>query len=147
MARRGGYAASGLVLVLLAGCSLDAPDGGPSSAVDEGVICNVAYRTSVEEPLTPVQTFELGPGSGEEIRAFADLALHLHYTRDEFEGNSLVAFVTPPGSEERLGAQLYQFGEGPVSNFAGDHGFTGLVYQYHPESGSELQYWCAPRDD
>ncbi|HUV93017.1 MAG TPA: hypothetical protein VMV80_08020 [Anaerolineales bacterium] len=32
---------------------------------------------------------------------------------------------------------------GPQNQFIGGHGFTGLNYSYQPDSGAELQYWCA----
>jgi hypothetical protein len=37
--------------------------------------------------------------------------------------------------------------KGLVNQFIGGHGFTGLVYVYHPSSDAELQYFCETRDD
>jgi hypothetical protein len=41
-----------------------------------------------------------------------------------------------------VASTLHQFsGPRPSNQFAGGHGFTGLVYAYLP-SGAELQYYC-----
>lgn len=66
------------------------------------------------------------------------------------------AGAEPPGGDPRalsirvwgrrsgrpVASTLHQFGPaGPSNQFAGGHGFTGLVYAYLP-SGAELQYYC-----
>jgi hypothetical protein len=49
------------------------------------------------------------------------------------------------GLADPLTSHLYQLPQdsGPTDQFVGAHGFTGLNYVYHPDSGVELQFWCA----
>ncbi len=44
-----------------------------------------------------------------------------------------------------LSATFYQLpsDSGTQNQFIGGYGFTGLNYSYQPDSGAELQYWCA----
>ncbi|MCX8214005.1 MAG: hypothetical protein OTJ97_05775 [SAR202 cluster bacterium] len=46
--------------------------------------------------------------------------------------------------DREVTSQLYQMSktEPPENEFHGEHGFTGLSYAYHPNSLSELHYWC-----
>jgi hypothetical protein len=75
-----------------------------------------------------------------------DLVFHAQYWSGATDGErALRLWVTAAGLTEPLTSQLYQLPQdsGPVDQFSGGHGFTGLNYVYHPDSGAELQYWCA----
>jgi hypothetical protein len=75
---------------------------------------------------------------------YNDLAFHAHYFGEPpFATPALNLFVTIPNQTERLILVLYQFPRtAPANQFIDGHGFTGLHYAYHPNSGAELQFWC-----
>jgi hypothetical protein len=61
------------------------------------------------------------------------------------EPGALSVRVSGRGSRKPVASTLHQFrADRPVNQFAGGHGFTGLVYAYLPR-GAELQYYCRAR--
>ncbi|MDX1663029.1 MAG: hypothetical protein R3272_04495 [Candidatus Promineifilaceae bacterium] len=109
------------------------------------IVCTVAYRASVTEPIEREETLTFAGDQEEQTLSFADLDFQAAYRPGEADmERSLHVAVTPAGATERLTAQLYQLPleGGPENQFRGGHGFTGLTYVYHPESGAELQFWC-----
>ena len=96
----------------------------------------------------------MGLGPGEELAVTADaaeasadfefLSISLRLFDDEFEGRSVIVDVTDRGTREIVTRGLYQLRRDalPPDSFEGGHGFTGLLYSYHP-SGAELQHICA----
>ena len=45
-------------------------------------------------------------------------------------------------ADEALNEALYQLNVVSGKNNFTTHGFTGLVYVYHPTTKAEMQYWC-----
>ena len=134
--------AAAILAVLVAGCGDD--EAAPARA--GAIVCNSAYRTAVTEPPTEGEAIRLADADGSGSAAYADLELHAEYRDGRTDGErSLRVWVTEVGGTEPVVSQLYQLSAeaGPQNQFVGSHGFTGLAYVYHPESGAELQYWCA----
>ncbi len=107
--------------------------------------CHAAYRASVTVPIEREETITFTDSDAQQSISFADLDWHAQYGTGELDGErGLVLWVTATGQPDRLISQLYQLPleSGPQNQFRGGHGFTGLNYAYHPESGAELQYWC-----
>ena len=130
--------------------------GGEASALagstDWSIECNAAYRATpgarMEQarmtlPARPIEGQPFSP-DGESIM-FGDLALQAQlWIGDGFESSSLRLSVAPEGSDGSLVEHLYQLGRdaSPLNQFVGGHGFTGLAYVNHSDSGAQLQYWC-----
>jgi len=66
---------------------------------------------------------------------------------DEFEGQSLSIAISNMQNQQELSRSLYQIDQakGLANQFIGGHGFTGLIYVFHPSSDAELQYFCEVR--
>lgn len=132
-----------ILAIFIAGCG---DDGDPSGGRAEAIVCNSAYRTTVTEPPTEGGAMRLADENATDSVAYDDLELHAEYRDGRTDGErSLRVWVTEVGVADPIVSQLYQLtpDEGPQNQFVGGHGFTGLAYVYHPESGAELQYWCA----
>lgn len=131
----------GLALVA-AGCN---GDGDADAERASAIVCNAAYRISVQEPLTEVDSIRFEDADAEQSLPYIYLELHGAYSTGEADGErALRVWVTQTAEEEPLVTHLYQLAgdEGPRNQFQGEHGFTGLNYAYDPLSGAELQYWC-----
>ncbi|MFN2187228.1 MAG: hypothetical protein ACK2T3_00515 [Candidatus Promineifilaceae bacterium] len=138
-----------LLLFLLTGCS-----GGKttSSGSDNAqslragsISCTAAYRADVSQPIEREETITFEDVNGEQTIAFADMSLHVGYDTGEMDNErALRLWVTDAGDTTIYQRQLYQLSQdsGPDNQFKGGHGFTGLNYVYHPDSSSELQFWC-----
>ena len=128
----------GLLLVACVGGEAAAPKG-------EGIVCNTAYRSSVGVPIEREESVRFGDEDGQETVTFADLAFHAQYGSGQMNRErALRLWVSEPGETAELISQLYQLplDSGPLNQFVGGHGFSGLNYVHHPESGAELQFWC-----
>ncbi len=114
--------------------------------------CLVAYRSSVTAAIEVEETIQLSPETRELGMNLGDLAFHARYTPGNEPPNehSLRVWVTTRDNEREteLVSQLFQLPlSEPVRNqFTGGHGFAGLSYVYHPNTGAELQYTCQTRD-
>lgn len=133
-----------IVVVLLVGCSSTSGEIDELPDVPESIECQVFYRSRPGESLSG-STIILTRDSSQETVEFETLAFRGQYSGDEFEGWSVSITVTPTETDEEMVRQLYQLdGEQGLRNqFIGGHGFTGLVYVYHPNSTGEMQYFCA----
>lgn len=117
---------------------------GPTGSLPS-IACHTAYRVSVTQPLTEVDTLRVGAADASQSMPYIYLTLHAEYTAGTLDGErSLRLWVTPTADDEVLVQHLYQLpsDSGPTNQFEGGHGFTGLTYAYDPTSGAELQYWC-----
>ncbi len=138
-------------LLSLAGCDPATEPQAPTeeAAALQAIECHTAYRHSVTVPPEREATLTLTSTTREQQITFSDLVLHARYWHDEpgGEGPGLRLAVTAVDSTSELAATLYQLPTHtpPQNQFAGGHGFTGLSYVYHPNSGAELQYWCIAR--
>lgn len=109
------------------------------------ITCSTAYRVSTAEELTGTDTVTFLDEQSTQSIPYIYLEFHAEY-RPGVDDNerALRVWVTPTASDQILVTHLYQLSvdEGPVDQFVGGHGFTGLNYAYDPVSGAELQYWC-----
>ena len=136
-------ALAGLVVSTLTGCIT-----APTSTRAAAMVCHYAYRPSVtvsisSEGSVSIPDADIAEFAGPEAN---DLVFHAQYWPGAADGErALRLWVTATGLTEPLTSQLYQLPQdsGPADQFVGGHGFTGLTYVYHPDSGAELQYWCA----
>jgi hypothetical protein len=139
-----------LVLLCLAGCSQGLTQASQieGTPVPLNIDCHTAYRSSVTVEIEREELISVSADS-DQVTAFGDLEFHLQYTdgSEAWEGRTLRLAVSEAGADQELTAQLYQLSKRaiPYNQFEGGHGFTGLVYSYHPNSGAELQYWCVAR--
>lgn len=116
--------------------------------------CTFFFRQSNEvgegeDPADPKFQFEertLTVGKNEDDSAtLGNLTLDLRYDDSEHEGSSAGVSVSTP--EHPLFRSLYQLGEqGLLNQFAGAHGFTGLIYLTHPTHGGDYQLICKSRE-
>ena len=114
-------------------------------AKSASIVCTVAYRPDVSQPIEREETLTFGDADAEKSVAFDDMVFHAAYSAGELDNErALRLWVT--GSEETAvyQTQLYQLpiDSGPQNQFIGGHGFTGLSYSYHPASSAEMQFWC-----
>lgn len=130
----------------LAACA--APNGTepavPSMPKANEIVCHAAYRSSVGTGTEREEEIVLGDEDQDQTLSFAELEFHAQYSTGEFNGErALRLWVTEAGQADSLTTQLYQLPveAGPVNQFIGGHGFTGLNYVYHA-TGAELQFWC-----
>jgi hypothetical protein len=125
--------------------------GTPSEGAGGSIHCTYAYRlTNVASEGTPPSALELeeraldvGPGEAAS-ETLGQLTLSARYGADPFEGNSFS--LTVSSAEAQVLSVLFQFGSGlPQNQFAGGHGFTGLLYFTHPTAGGDYQAFCEVR--
>lgn len=120
-----------------------------SPAPTAGITCHVYYRAAVTQPIQDEVTLEFSLGGaqqGQQAR-FADLEFHASFFDDPYDGRSLVVHVSRRDTGTEIVRQLYQIPREslPRNQFLGNHGFSGLGYVYHPESGAELQFLLEAR--
>ena len=134
-----------VTLVSLAACGLaaDESNGGPAGTIPDNVSCEVFYRPTAGAPFEE-STLSLATDGDQGASDFDDIRFQATLLSDVGEGKSLSIAVTDLAAGAELTRQLYQFDlvQGLRDQFIGGHGFTGLVYVFHPTSGSELQYFC-----
>jgi hypothetical protein len=125
--------------------------GARSEGADGSIHCTYAYRvTNVASEGTPPSALELeerrldvGPEEAAS-ETLGQLTLAARYDADEFEGNSFS--LSASAAEAQVLSVLFQFGSGlPQNQFAGGHGFTGLLYFTHPTAGGDYQAFCEAR--
>ena len=135
-------------LFLLMGFLLVSCGGLAETAVPRAasITCHTAYRSGVSRPIEREESLTFADEDAQQTITFSDLALHAQYgTGAGDQERALRLWVTAPGETAEYTSQLYQLplDSGPANQFIGGHGFTGLNYVYHPQSGAELQFWCA----
>lgn len=134
-------------LLLILGFLLAACGGVGETAVPRAnsITCNAAYRSGISVPIEREASFTLGDEDSRDTITFSDLVFHAQYSSGELDRErALRLWVTEAGQTAELISQLYQLplDSGPLNQFVGGHGFSGLNYVQHPESGAELQFWC-----
>jgi hypothetical protein len=85
------------------------------------------------------------PGETREA-AFKDLRLEVNYVAAEFQGverAELRVRIFDVRTRKPLLYQHYVFNEKQPPRNQFTHGFTGLVYVFHPESKAELWFSCS----
>jgi len=136
----------GVTVLSVVGCSPSPEEAGGQSVVPVSIDCRVAYRPSVTESLSE-SAITLTTNGDHEVIEFDDMEFNAQYRDDQFEGRSLLISVTSTDTGDEVVRQLYQMDRGKnlINQFIGGHGFTGLIYVYHPSSTAELQYFCEAR--
>jgi hypothetical protein len=132
------------ILASLVGCSPQAGTPREQGPVSLGIECQAFYRPSVEQAPDEGTVINLS-GHGDLGRAeYADMVFDAQFNDDPGEGPSLVISITTREGGDQILRQLYQIDreEGIQNQFIGGHGFTGLIYVYHPASTAEMQYFC-----
>lgn len=138
-----------LLAFWLIGCQgFGQPSQAQGNVVPVTIDCQTAYRSSVTVGIEQESQMSI-VGDTEQTVDIGDFEFRLYYTDglENWESRSLRLAVSEAGLNQELTAQLYQLPKDalPQNQFIGGHGFTGLAYVYHPESGAELQYWCVAR--
>lgn len=121
--------------------------GTPLNGGGGSIRCTYAYRptdASSDAPAAPPEleerTLHVGPAEGAR-ETLGRLTLSARFASSESEGNSFS--LTASSGEAQVLSALYQFGGGlPQNQFAGGHGFTGLLYFTHPTQGGDYQAFC-----
>jgi hypothetical protein len=136
-----------LLVLFLVACVDVAETTGFDAAVPraDSITCNTAYRPGASVPIEREETFTLADEDAQQKVNFNDLVFHAKYNSGRLDNErALRLWVTEPEETAEFNSQLYQFplDSGPVNQFTGGHGFTGLNYVYHPSSNAELQFWC-----
>jgi hypothetical protein len=124
------------------------PNGVPADA--GSIRCTFAYRESnelmagqsgnepgfqFEQRVTSVQPNEAAS------QTLGLVTLTLRYDVDDVETDSFS--LNARADDKSLLSILYQLGAGlPKNQFAGGHGFTGLLYLTHPSAGGDYQAYC-----
>lgn len=130
-----------LLVALMAACSAV---GGDAPARAGAIVCHAAYRSNAGGPIEREETLTLADEDGEGSLAFAEMEFHAFYSAGISDNERALRLkVTLPRRKTAITTQLYQLpgDTGPVNQFVGGHGFTGLNYVYS-EEGAELQFWC-----
>ena len=136
---------------LIAGCGSQDTDGGSGDGagadLPAAVECGTQYRPDAEQTAGAEDAtlrVERGDGlaGGTGTLTFERMTLTVTYVADMPEGRRVDLHVTSSGGEP-LARTLHQVGATPLQDvdFAGGHGFTGLLYVDH--EGAQLQVWCA----
>ena len=129
-----------LLLITLMGCG----GGQNRNPKADAISCTAAYRTDATQPLEAEQSYRLDSNNREFFAQFGETILTAQYQLGEVnQERAVVVFVSTTTGPATT--QLYQLPQdnGPINQFVGGHGFTGLNYFTHPFNGSELQYWCS----
>lgn len=131
-----------ILAVLLTACSGEG--NGIKINKEFTITCEVYYRHNQGDPLTPAPVLTFSEGSAQKYLVFDDMTFNARFQEDEYEGHALYVTITGIEETDEYSRQLYQFDSQnpPENQFVGGHGFTGLNYVYHPDSHSEMQYYC-----
>ena len=144
------------VFVALASCGGSSQGVMPTAQPSEGgeamerIDCHVSYnpqRTGRSADLS-VATQRID----EDRVRFNEMSVRIRYFDDGFESPAFNVITKSTGKKEDISARLYQFqrtsdeprapAKRPENEFVGGHGFTGLAYEFDPDSKAELQFWC-----
>ena len=124
-------------VVVGAGCAQ------PPEPLPVQIECTYQLRPDAAQDTGATQeTLVIEQGSRVEVE-FAVMALQVAYTAGQPDGNGVRVVVTDDDGEP-LSEHLYQVGTAAQvlhTEFAGGHGFTGLITTYH--DGARLQSWCS----
>jgi hypothetical protein len=128
----------------LAACASQPPTTQPP--LPTAITCHTAYRAGVSQPIEREEALTFSADADDEQSvAFADMIFHAAYSSGQMDNErALNVWVTDADDTTRFQSHLYQLNRdgGPINQFVGGHGFTGLNYNYHPTSSAELQFWC-----
>ena len=136
------------LLIGLAACKPAEPESqSPAVPLAEAVIaCEVYYRAAAGGALEPGSDLIFSGENEEQSAPFDDLLFSGRYTVDAGEGRAFAIAVSDAATGAEIARSLYQLSpDGLRNQFIGGHGFSGLVYVFHPSSAAEMQYFCQVR--
>lgn len=135
-------------MLLLVACGGGAGEGSePPAAAPESLFCEWYVRPDMTEAPALAHATQLDAALPEDRFAAGDFAVTATFTPPgQPEGPTAVLIVADAATGREISRGLYQFDRSASQQprFVGGHGFTGLHYVYHPATGAELQYFCAP---
>jgi hypothetical protein len=133
------------LLVSTLGCSPEAGTQNGQGSASLDIECQAFYRPSVGQAPDEGTVISLGEHGDRGTAEYADMVFEAQLSDDPGEGPALVISVMAKDSRAEILRQLYQIDrvKGLHNQFVGGHGFTGLIYTYHPASGAELQHFCS----
>jgi hypothetical protein len=135
-------------LLLTACAAIGARPASPVAAaipaVPQTFVCQASVRPSVYVKSTALEDIRLSQSGDRSVRSGA-FRFRVLYNDDRYEGRSLITYVYSTATGKLIEETLFQLDrqKGPVNQFNGGHGFTGLHYVYAPDSAAELQYICS----
>ena len=132
----------GLLLSACSGSNLNANLEPPRAT---NIVCHAAYRSGVDQPIEREEALTFEDSDLSQSIEFPEMVFHAEYNTGEFDNErTLRVWVTDIAGTKVYQSHLYQLdpNSGPVNQFRGGHGFTGLNYGYHAESPAEIQFWC-----
>ncbi|MGC0252537.1 hypothetical protein [Pseudactinotalea sp. Z1748] len=128
---------AGAAVVVVGGCAQ------PPEPLPAQIECTYQFRPDADRDAGATQDrllVEQGESAGAEFDA---MALQVTYTVGQPDGNG-VRVVVSGDAGEPLSEYRYQAGTAAQTlhtEFAGGHGFTGLLTTY--DDGARLQFWCS----
>ena len=150
-----------LLIVPLALTACGSPSAGitpaaqPSSSGQElqRIDCQVFYnpaRNGRSETLSvPAND---GEWQHKDSARFREMSVRISYFDDGFESPVFNVVTKSTGAKEDISARLYQLervseqeggpAKRPENEFVVGQGFTGLAYEFDPDSRAEIQYYC-----
>ena len=133
-----------IIALMIFGCGSNESESSEKSSEPIRIACEVFYRPSEGMPLEAVSVITFVGGNDRQSAVFAAFSFEAIFQDDPYEGRVLSINITTPDKSNKITSQLYQFDrQNPLENqFIGGHGFTGLVYVFHPDSSAEMQYFC-----
>ncbi len=125
------------LLLAVVGCTT------PPEPLPAAITCTHQYRPDATSA-AGARDGVLSVAQGEQQSAtFDQMTLHVAYTAGQPDGNGVRVRVDGPGGQQ-IAEHLYQIGTSAgllYTDFAGGHGFTGLIYVHHEDA--QVQVWCA----
>lgn len=118
------------------------------------IVCHFFYRASEAKPDGQAKEITIKVPFMDAEKGIPEIGLN-RSKRVEFEDitaviqiqyNGMVIDAQDTETKKTVARVLYQFAGKPDNRLAGQHGFTGLHYVYHPESESHLQYWAVVKE-
>lgn len=106
------------------------------------MIALFAYRTSDTEAISQEKKVAIVPNKPTEF-TMGKFKIFAQRSENAYDAPSLFINVSEAKTGKLISHTLYQYGNDLRNLFAGEHGFTGLNYVYHPQGQAELQFTCA----
>jgi hypothetical protein len=133
-----------ICITLLTGCGAGKSETVIKSSEQIRITCEVFFRPSAGTPLEASPELSFEGGNKRQSVDFESLSFEAIFQDDPYEGRALKINISTLDGRKTVVSQLYQFDSQnpPINQFVGGHGFTGLVYVFHPDSAAEMQYFC-----
>lgn len=125
------------VATTLAGCG---SGDGTEVKLPERISCRVSVQPPVGRRVE--RTVAVTRARGVDFRVAGQKFRAALFSEGAAAAESLSFVIALEDGGHDLASGLYQFGPDTQNQFAGGHGFTGLVRWVDPESGAEVQYFC-----